>query len=372
LPAAHFPTELFSLAARVAVDETHVGAGAVSPEKPHQGVASKKPASHQAEIARNSTTALGLSWSWQSGTAPGARVTYDYDAWGNTVNTTGSTPNVYLYRGEQYDAELGLYYLRARYFNPTTGRFLTTDPNAGNITAPSTLHRYTYAGADPVNRLDPSGRAAMIEGVLLDVFVLTEWAGASPKTTGMARSIYCIWDEATSWLKLGVWVDQLPPGYGVTGLARNECEVRASARPSKGKCPWHKAKRPLRLGLGLNFPQVGEVCHEYFYNPITGVSVGLGGATGTGLFGTVPGKWETGEKPGEDLGPVDDSICDCVSRKLASIPNSPPPPYFGLRWFPRDNAASNCWAWVSSIERQCRSGSTSPASPGGGGGLNAY
>src|SRR5208283_1868208 len=54
--------------------------------------------------------------------------TYDYDAWGNAVNTTGSTSNVYLYRGEQYDSDLGFYYLRARYFNPMTGRFLTKDP----------------------------------------------------------------------------------------------------------------------------------------------------------------------------------------------------------------------------------------------------
>ena len=44
---------------------------------------------------------------------------YDYDAWGNAVNVTGSTPNAYLYRGEQYDPDLTLYYLRARYFgNP--------------------------------------------------------------------------------------------------------------------------------------------------------------------------------------------------------------------------------------------------------------
>src|SRR5204863_3823956 len=48
--------------------------------------------------------------------------TYDYDAWGSAVNGTGSTPNLYLYQGEQYDADLGLCYLRARYFNPLTGR----------------------------------------------------------------------------------------------------------------------------------------------------------------------------------------------------------------------------------------------------------
>src|SRR5208283_18670 len=107
LPAAHFSTEIFSLAARA-----RTNAEPVNPEKPHQGVASQKTAPHQAKIACNSTTALGLSWQWQSGTASGARVTYDYDAWGNTVNTAGSTPNVYLYGGDQYDTDLGLYYLR--------------------------------------------------------------------------------------------------------------------------------------------------------------------------------------------------------------------------------------------------------------------
>jgi len=74
--------------------------------------------------------------------------TYDYDAWGNAVNTTGSTPNVYLYRGEQYDSDLGLYYLRARYLNPLSGRFLTRDPEAGHIKVPVSLHKYVYAGAN--------------------------------------------------------------------------------------------------------------------------------------------------------------------------------------------------------------------------------
>lgn len=84
--------------------------------------------------------------------------TYDYDAWGNTVNSTGTTPNNYLYRNEQYDRDLGLYYLRARYFNPATGRFLVRDLFGGRATDPITLHKYLYANADPVNRTDPSGR----------------------------------------------------------------------------------------------------------------------------------------------------------------------------------------------------------------------
>jgi RHS repeat-associated protein len=93
--------------------------------------------------------------------------TYDYDAWGNTVNVTGSTPNVYRYRGEQYDPDLNLYYLRARYFNPLTGRFLSRDPADGERSDPRTLNKYLYAGGDPVNATDPSGRNVALESALL-------------------------------------------------------------------------------------------------------------------------------------------------------------------------------------------------------------
>jgi len=48
--------------------------------------------------------------------------TYEYDAFGNLIAHSGATPNAYLYRGERYDTELGLYYLRARWYNPVTGR----------------------------------------------------------------------------------------------------------------------------------------------------------------------------------------------------------------------------------------------------------
>jgi RHS repeat-associated protein len=86
---------------------------------------------------------------------------YEYDAFGNefTVSGGSSTPNNYLYRGEQYDTDLGLYYLRARYYNPLTGRFMSRDPEDGDVTDPATLHKYVYANGDPVNLSDPSGRA---------------------------------------------------------------------------------------------------------------------------------------------------------------------------------------------------------------------
>jgi RHS repeat-associated protein len=89
--------------------------------------------------------------------------TYEYDAFGNKISSTGTTPNNYLYRGEQYDPDLSLYYLRARYYNPVTGRFLSVDPEAGEG-----QRRYEYAAADPINGMDPSGNEAIIEFALIN------------------------------------------------------------------------------------------------------------------------------------------------------------------------------------------------------------
>jgi len=67
-----------------------------------------------------------------------------------------------FYRGEQYDADLGLYYLRARYYNPNTGRFMSRDPEDGHSWDPASLHKYLYANGDPVNGIDPQGHEALL------------------------------------------------------------------------------------------------------------------------------------------------------------------------------------------------------------------
>ncbi|HEX8154148.1 MAG TPA: RHS repeat-associated core domain-containing protein, partial [Thermoanaerobaculia bacterium] len=106
--------------------------------------------------------------------------TYDYDAFGNLLRATGSTPNAYRYRGEELDADLGAYYLRARYYDANSGRFWSTDPELGGALDPMSLHRYLYANANPVSNSDPTGRFSMAEvGATLEVMgimIAQNWA----------------------------------------------------------------------------------------------------------------------------------------------------------------------------------------------------
>ena len=88
--------------------------------------------------------------------------TYSYDAFGNLLKSTGSTKNCYRYCGEQFDETTGLYYLRARYMDTSTGRFISQDTYQGDINDPVSLHKYLYANANPVTYSDPSGNNAIV------------------------------------------------------------------------------------------------------------------------------------------------------------------------------------------------------------------
>jgi RHS repeat-associated protein len=83
--------------------------------------------------------------------------TYDYDAFGNLLASTGSTSNNYLFAAEQFDPALGIYYNRARYYDERNGRFWTMDIFEGVDDTPLSLHRYAYVASDPVNNTDPCG-----------------------------------------------------------------------------------------------------------------------------------------------------------------------------------------------------------------------
>lgn len=98
---------------------------------------------------------------------------YDYDAWGILVASTGTTPNTRRYVGEEFDPDLGLINLRARQYKPETGRFQTIDPLLGFQSQPVTFNRYLYASNDPANLVDPSGRFTAGEYIAIGAFVLS-------------------------------------------------------------------------------------------------------------------------------------------------------------------------------------------------------
>ncbi len=72
-------------------------------------------------------------------------------------------PTALLHSGEQFDSDLQQYYLRARYYDPSNGRFNRIDPFGGNYSDPQSLHKYAYGQEDPINAVDPTGAETLVE-----------------------------------------------------------------------------------------------------------------------------------------------------------------------------------------------------------------
>jgi len=95
---------------------------------------------------------LGSTTELINGTTSATVMSYRYDVFGaiRSQDPPGPNSNPWLFTGEQHDSDSSLYYLRARYYDPATGRFLGRDPlPSGNL--------YAYVGNNPVNLVDPSG-----------------------------------------------------------------------------------------------------------------------------------------------------------------------------------------------------------------------
>lgn len=83
---------------------------------------------------------------------------YGYDAFGNQSQiTTTQGLQHYGYTGEEYGIDSGLVYLRARYYDPGLGRFISADPYWGRLEEPVTQNRYIYVHNNPLMFVDPSG-----------------------------------------------------------------------------------------------------------------------------------------------------------------------------------------------------------------------
>jgi RHS repeat-associated protein len=79
----------------------------------------------------------------------------DYLPYGEQI--AGGSFTSRKYTGYERDAESGLDYASARYYNPTLGRFVSVDPARGNSADPQSFNRYAYVGNAPCSQVDPTG-----------------------------------------------------------------------------------------------------------------------------------------------------------------------------------------------------------------------
>lgn len=152
---------------------------------------------------------------------------YAYTAFGEIVEHEGDEPNPYRYAGEPVDPDSGLYFNRARWLDPSTGRFLSVDPFPADPTNPLSLNRYAYVDQDPVNRVDPSGLSSNAElSVAFAVVATTAAVGLDVTFEALRhtqlgndpalRELMAIWDTASLTSSL-VSVSQLFATAGAVG-----------------------------------------------------------------------------------------------------------------------------------------------------------
>jgi RHS repeat-associated protein len=91
---------------------------------------------------------------------------YAYDPFGRLANSAGTTANPFKFVGQYglMDDGSGLTYIRARYYQPERGRFLSKDPKPGSDTDTQSLHRYVYAMNNPIRLVDVSGYSPLEVG----------------------------------------------------------------------------------------------------------------------------------------------------------------------------------------------------------------
>jgi len=138
---------------------------------------------------------------------------YDTDAFGNVLKAevaagSRAAANPFIFTGREYDAELKLYYFRARYYDPALGRFLSVDPLPGTLNSPGSLNRYAYVLNAPTRYVDPMGTAPD--------FMLYERLGLNPAT--VFKYIQALQKsgqtpaQATTLANTSIWAKARQPG----------------------------------------------------------------------------------------------------------------------------------------------------------------
>ena len=163
-------------------------------------------------------------------TDPGALVKdrYAFAAFGELVEHVGEDPNPFLFAGQWRDDATGLDYLRARWLDPSQGRFVSMDPLGGILFQVGGLHRYVYGLNDPVDRIDPSG----LESVASQISSLAISVGVRVQTAGLRALSAFAGGASAGWRflrELGAYAErvarQVVTIYNSAGSALVELEL---------------------------------------------------------------------------------------------------------------------------------------------------
>lgn len=122
---------------------------------------------------------------------------YAYDPFGNVVNQSETMPQPFKFVG-QYGVMTepnGFYYMRARYYDPNVGRFISEDP-IGFEGGETNL--FAYVGNQPINRIDPSGEAGITIG-LEGAVALFGFGGQAGIYGNVSHDLKKSWYEGWSW-----------------------------------------------------------------------------------------------------------------------------------------------------------------------------
>jgi RHS repeat-associated protein len=184
---------------------------------------------------------------------------FSYDAYGMLLGNPASTTTNLLYTGEQFDDNLGQYYLRARYYDPLNGRFNRVDPFSGNTVDPQSLHKYNYAHNNPVNGVDPSGKFTSFVDFLLAVAI--------------GLLIVAVWRQA--------FITVINIGQGIRGRSGN-CGQDVTQQLRDLNVHFDYATRPSNM----NSDERNRRCRKR-KNPVTGWDINIlhsklvGGSSGS-------------------------------------------------------------------------------------------
>jgi RHS repeat-associated protein len=170
------------------------------------------------------TNALGSTVALTDSTGA-IQTSYGYDPYGNTSITGTATTSNYAYAGRENDGT-GLYYNRARYYNPTWGRFISEDP----IGFDGGINFYEYADGNPIQFRDPSGLClpCLAEGAVL-LYDLFE--GGSAAYEG-AAAVEAASGAATA--AEGVSASEMATTTAVGALGMGVCLAGACAHSATG------------------------------------------------------------------------------------------------------------------------------------------